>query len=47
MKSAMTWACESSRISQSPMKRYPRSSVSFGSVCSTCGGIVVSGTVSG
>src|ERR1035437_894038 len=47
MKSAITCACTSSRISQSPMNRYSRSSVSFGIVCSTWGGTVVSGTVSG
>jgi amidase len=47
MKSAMTCACTSSRISESPINRYSRSSVSSGSVCSTWGGTVVSGTVSG
>src|SRR5450759_1482163 len=47
MKSAMTCAWVSSRISQSPMNRYSRSSVSLGSVCRTWGGTVVNGTVSG
>ena len=47
MKSAMTCACESSRMRLSPMKRYSMSSLSAGSVCKTCGGTLEIGTVSG
>ena len=44
MKSVITCACVSSRISRSPIKRYSMSSVSFGSVYSTSGGTLDRGT---